>query len=106
MRLLGPFAADAMDDIRASGLRIPPDTMRQNPNWQCSKHASDLFGFAFACLHIVAGTGLGFHTDLKDTEEERPSAWCDECEAQHLRTGEYHTMRICAACYDEAKSKC
>ena len=105
---LGPFAADAMDDIVASGLEIPPDVMLLNPNWQCTKHASQLFGFAFACGHIVSGTGQGFHTEPDDTEEaeERPSAWCDECEAQHLKTGEYHTVRICAACYDEAKSRC
>ena len=105
---LGPFAADAMGDIRASGLSIPANLMLHNPNWQCSRHASHLFGFAFACRHLITGIGHGFHADpgdAEEAEEERPPAWCDECQAQHLRTGEHHTMRVCAACYDEAKSK-
>jgi len=75
-------------------------------NNTCPKHGSEPFGFAFACEHLVAGTGIGFNTDPSDREESaegRPAAWCDNCEATRLKTGEYHTKRLCAACYEEMK---
>jgi hypothetical protein len=72
----------------------------------CPKHGSELYGFAFACEHLIAGTETGFNTDPTDPEEsteERPAAWCNKCETRRLDTAEYHAKRLCAVCYDEIK---
>lgn len=38
--------------------------------WNCSKHGSGSFGFAFLCSHLAFGTGTGFNTLVDDDENE------------------------------------
>lgn len=38
--------------------------------WNCSKHGSGSFGFAFLCSHLASGTGTGFNTLVDDDENE------------------------------------
>lgn len=77
-------------------------------NWNCPKHGSTDFGFAFVCKHLSLETGVGFHIvpdNAADEVEPRPPALCYVCEGKRKQNGGYETSRICAICYDEIKSR-
>ena len=73
--------------------------------WNCQKHGSGSFGFAFVCSHLGSRTGTGFNLvpDSDEENESRPPAVCDTCEIERKRTGGYQSSLVCAACYDEIK---
>ena len=48
-----------------------------------------------------------------DTDEERPHAWCDACDAVLMREGEWNEVSeahaqvtmVCSGCYDRARAR-
>ena len=79
----------------------------------CSRHGPQ--PETFVCQHIA----LSLHTRLpvgfywpRDSAQERPDAWCSECEQRVKATGgewvgaaaeHLGASELCATCYDEAK---
>ena len=78
---------------------------------QCDRHGPSQT--CYVCEHIdMASERRGFNTAV-NTEEERPDAWCDECNrlldgmGDWDALGEHHPkIRIvCAGCYDTLRSR-
>ena len=77
---------------------------------ECSLHGpSEL---AFACSHLLTGTGLGFyHSGPPDEDQSRPDAWCSACEERRRRVGgwtdesEADIILVCSNCWDIARER-
>ena len=85
--------------------RIDQMLENESVDWNCPKHGTDSFGFAFLCSHLASGTGTGFNTVPDDENELRPPALCDACEAERSHSGGFHSSRVCGVCYDEIKAQ-
>lgn len=89
--------------------------MSQEPRQiNCSSHG--LQQETFVCQHIVQGLEkrerVGFFWTTYDPDNQRPDAWCAECEERVKKTdGEWvgeaeehlKPQVLCGACYDMAK---
>ena len=95
--------------LTLTGLITIPKTFSESVavEWDCPKHGSSSFGFAFLCAHLAAGIGTGFHPvpDPDEEDEARPPALCDACEVRRMHSGAYQSSRVCAMCYDEIKAQ-
>ena len=75
-------------------------------NWNCPKHGSTDFGFAFLCEHLLTGSGVGFNVAEDDEKDEpRPPALCDDCEEKSRAGGGHRISRICGVCYHEIRQQ-
>jgi hypothetical protein len=85
-----------------------------SPECQCDRHG--LQEETFVCQHIVAslrdGLPRGFYWP-RDSDQNRPDAWCSECNERLLQadwewtppTIEAAGVRLlCGRCYDDAKA--
>jgi len=77
----------------------------------CERHGD--MQEAFVCEHLLHGSQLGFLTDLKDTSNPRPDAWCSTCERVRSEHGGWNqesealikVKLVCGGCYDEIKER-
>jgi hypothetical protein len=66
----------------------------------------------FVCQHLVRGFGKGFYCAL-GPDDERPDAWCGDCEKVFQQEGEWNDRSegfakiklLCAGCYDVVKKR-
>jgi hypothetical protein len=82
---------------------------------KCDTH--DTRSIAFVCQHLSKDKYTGFHeafeTDPSIEDDDDYQAWCDECEKQRLKAGEWNegTMAfaniklVCDRCYFEIKAR-
>lgn len=84
---------------------------------ECEKHESGLI--AFVCQHLIKGNNLGFHEAFESNPliepepEDDYQAWCDQCEIERLKEGEWNEKSmayadikiVCNECYFEIKER-
>ena len=83
------------------------------PTVECERHGEQQE--TFVCQHIVQslvdGRGRGFFWSTATSENQRPDAWCSECNHTLELAGEWTpeaerkagVKLLCGACYDEVK---
>jgi hypothetical protein len=45
-----------------------PASMSGVKKWECARHGTEGFGFAFVCCQLASGAGTGFHLDMEDQD--------------------------------------
>ena len=78
----------------------------------CDKHGPSFA--AFVCRHLASGIGRGFFSSDDGTGRDPcPDAWCAECDALMMQTGEWTEEAeryagitvVCANCYGDIKKR-
>jgi hypothetical protein len=78
---------------------------------QCARHGPS--PTCYVCEHIdMASAGRGFNAAL-NAGDERPDAWCDECDRLLERVGDWEALGdrhpkvqiVCAGCYDSLRAR-
>lgn len=77
----------------------------------CERHGD--MQEAFVCEHLLDGIRLGFFTDPQDTGNQRPDAWCSDCDHVRAEHGGWNEKSeslikvklVCGGCYDEIKER-
>jgi hypothetical protein len=77
---------------------------------ECDRHESGTI--AFVCKHLISNDNIGFHEAFESSPLIEPDddyqAWCDECEVERLKEGEWNDSDIklvCDQCYFEIKER-
>ena len=78
---------------------------------QCDIHGES--AACFVCQHVACGVACGFHPDEGDKDDPWPDAWCDLCQQNLEREGEWNDasekaagVRLqCAGCYEDARRR-
>lgn len=82
---------------------------------ECERHETGLL--SFVCKHLIKGENVGFHEAFESDPLIEPKddyqAWCDACENERLKEGEWNDRSItfteikivCDQCYFEIKER-
>ena len=82
---------------------------------ECEHHQSGIM--AFVCKHLINNDNAGFHEAFESNPLIEPyddyQAWCDECEKERLKEGEWNDKSmafadiklVCDQCYFEIKKR-
>jgi hypothetical protein len=75
----------------------------------CDQHSDT--PATFACRHLRLGVGCGFHCSRDNPADPWPDAWCDRCQAEFEREGEWNDANepeislLCTGCYETARER-
>ena len=112
-KLTGPRRAD-----RIGCYPIAPfhdRTCREMPNdseiLQCSTHGES--HSAYVCEHLAENAAQRWHCDYPREDNPWPDAWCDRCNAEFLKQGEWNEANeglisiklLCSSCYERRKGE-
>ena len=82
---------------------------------ECEKHESGLV--AYVCKHLINNDNIGFHEAFESNplieQDDDYQAWCDVCENERLKEGEWNDTSmafadiklVCDQCYFEIKER-
>jgi hypothetical protein len=87
------------------------DMTTDSDTLHCSTHGDSRI--TYVCEHLADNAGQRWHSDYPGRDKPWPDAWCDRCNTEFLKQGEWNEANegliniklLCSACYERRKGE-